>query len=385
MSIRRVLTFLFLSLAIAAVLTWSAQRVPILNSFEYWTGDWRTALLSNAPKEQHKTAALVLIDEETLERFGTDVRSPMDRALLADLVRAIGDAAPKAVGLDFIFDLKTANDEKLLEAVHTSQAPLVLGEAAPPIKLTPKQSAFQAAFLKQAGRPFGYTNIATDLDNVVRGQGARAPDGLATLSFCEALAASAGKSVENRVRRVDWLVGKNGVEVIPTIPAWLLLPALNERRDTLQTAKALLKDRIVILGADLFGGQDRHLTPLSNLTGEPALGSFIQAQLVAQIWDGRENSKLPPYAMFLLSTLMALASALTAFSVAERDWLQKWLPIVIYMAADAIAFSQFDLVLPFAVIASSWLGGVAMGGFARTRGYRKIREQLRLTRRTQWS
>jgi adenylate cyclase len=177
------------ALTIAGLLVLASSHIGIIDGFEHWTADWRTAFLSRTVRTQHPDLAVVLIDEETLERFGTETRSPTDRALLAALLRVIDGAGPRAIGLDFIFDQKTSRDEELLAALRSAKTPAVLGLAAPPVKLTAKQAAFQAAFLKEAGKSLGYLNIATEFDNVVRLQGEPDEPAQAPMSLAEALAA----------------------------------------------------------------------------------------------------------------------------------------------------------------------------------------------------
>ena len=65
--------------------------------------------------------------------------------------------------------------------------------------------------MKEAGRPAGYTNIATEFDDVVRYQGVPS-EGSSLPSFSEMLADAAGKPTENRERRIVWLRGGGGAD-----------------------------------------------------------------------------------------------------------------------------------------------------------------------------
>ena len=140
-------------------------------------------------------------------------------------------AKPKALAIDFIFDTKTSKDAVLLNAIKTASCPIVLGAAAPPIKQTAKQKQTQGEFLKEAGRPYGYLNVATEPDGVVRVQGEPEDSKAVPLSFAEAAASASRHDVHHEMRRISWLRSKAGVEPFTTIPAYFLLPGLNKRKE----------------------------------------------------------------------------------------------------------------------------------------------------------
>ena len=72
----------------------------IVHTFDKHVGDWRIALGSPLAAAQRSDIAIVLITEETLLDY--ESRSPIDRALVGELVRAIDSAGPKAIGVDLI-------------------------------------------------------------------------------------------------------------------------------------------------------------------------------------------------------------------------------------------------------------------------------------------
>jgi CHASE2 domain-containing sensor protein len=348
------------------VLSLWAETSGVIVSIEHWTADWRTAFLSAGAKTQHSLLAIVLIDEETLERFESENRSPTDRALLAAIVQSMDEARPKVIGLDFIFDQKTRNDALFIEAIRGAKTPVVLGEAASPIKLTPRQSAFQVSFLKELARPLGYVNIATEYNDVVRFQGAPNSDRLATLSFAEQIVATAGKTVEHKPRRIAWLRNTPAADAFLTIPAWVLLSKLNDKSEVLSRTLDLLKDRIVIVGLDLYGQRDNHWTPLSKLTGEQLAGARVQAYLAAQIWDGNEYTELGIVKTFLISFLIAFVSVMISYRISSRHWILDYSPIVLYLFLDAIAYAEFKVAMPFVILALSWALGTFTGMLLRS-------------------
>src|SRR5262245_36000816 len=145
-----------------------ATRHAWLAWIEHWTGDWRTALLSDRLTSQHPRVAVVLIGEETLERY--PYRLPIDRRLLASLITAVDAAGAKTIGLDFLFTQATepVKDDALLEALTKANARIVLGAGDERVELSKRQADYQDAFLKKAGRPAGYVNLQTDADRTVR-------------------------------------------------------------------------------------------------------------------------------------------------------------------------------------------------------------------------
>jgi adenylate cyclase len=349
------------ALVIPALTALASLSFSAFDCAGHWTADWRTALAVAPPPGQHETLALVLVNEDTLERFNAPARSPVDRRLLAQLVRTIDGAHPRAIGLDFIFDMKTADDDGLIEAVRSATAPVVIGISAPPAKLTPSQETFQEAFWKQTGRPAGYVNVATDADGAVRRQGEPNPPQDAGFSFAERLAQAAGKPVEHQSRRIVWRNDPHGPEAFLTIPAHFLLPGLNAREDLRTRQLASLKDRVVILGLDLNDQRDRHLTPLSKVTGEDMTGALIQTHLTAQIWDGRSYRELGGGWRFAFGAALALAGFALGYGHFKKSWLLGLLPPAAYLLADVVAFAWLGLVLPFAATALAWGAGVSLG------------------------
>ena len=135
---------------------------------EHWSADLRTALLSERRANQYDRIALVEVTNETLEycpqpdgKLGPQPNgklklgrceyiTPIDRKLLAELIRTIDAAEPTAIGLDFIFDraTETSKDDDLLSAITDARAPIVLG-ALDDEQLTGPEREFQSVFLRR--------------------------------------------------------------------------------------------------------------------------------------------------------------------------------------------------------------------------------------------
>jgi CHASE2 domain-containing sensor protein len=133
------------------VLHWS------LEAPDEFANDWRVALFS--PAEERKDIALVLIDDNSVAKYLS--RSPVDRGLIAELVKAIDAAEPKGIGLDFVFDRKAEKwkADALVKAIKDAKSPVILGvttQREGPIKseILEEQDKFIASTGKPAGTLF---------------------------------------------------------------------------------------------------------------------------------------------------------------------------------------------------------------------------------------
>ena len=72
---------------------------------DLFTYDWRTYLLAERAAKPSEDIAVILVDERSLT--GYNYVSSIDRGLAAELVTLIDAAAPKAIGLNLIFDRPT--------------------------------------------------------------------------------------------------------------------------------------------------------------------------------------------------------------------------------------------------------------------------------------
>ncbi len=167
----------FLSMIIAAAIAAAGillarHELLFVDTIDRFLGDWRTAALSPRAPAQRSDIAVVLITEETLLDY--PARSPIDRSLMADLITAIDGAQPKAIGLDLIFDRKSAHDAKFMAALDRARSPIILGAIDERIQVPPQSLAIQKTFLRRAGKPVGHLMFLrekgklTGFDNAVR-------------------------------------------------------------------------------------------------------------------------------------------------------------------------------------------------------------------------
>jgi adenylate cyclase len=266
------------------------------NSFllwlEHWSGDWRTAHFADRKSSQHPDVAVITVTEETLNAF--PYRSPVDRAYVARLAAALDRVGARAIGLDFLMIRPTEpeKDAQLTQTLKQLKTPIVIAAGDTRAGLTPDELAYQARFIRETGATPGFANLLTGGDRIVRFLATPVPDGQVPLSFAQALAAPTSKPLREP-RRIAWLLKpRDNSDTFLTLPAHLLAPpALSGPSPTEAVFGRLLKGKIVIIGADL-ADVDRHFTPLPDWEGEVQPGAFLQAQVVAQILDGRDILRL---------------------------------------------------------------------------------------------
>ena len=331
---KTVFSSLVIVLAASALAIILFKTFPFLRAAENWVADLRVATLSPA-EVQHPDIVIVAVTEDTLATLS--YRSPLDRAFLADLVRAVDAAAPRAIGLDILLDqpTETAKDEALRAAIGGAKAPLVIAWADEADGLTERQTAF---LLKNFGEvPKGYVNLLSDsADGAVRWVfPGKASSGGWVSGFAGALAQAAGAVVSTETLVLAFRPGpKRGT------PAFRIFPA-----HTLKfLPKTWLAGKVVLIGADLPHG-DRHRTPLSAGAKNGAglmPGLNLHAHAVAQMLDGRTAPNLKAgwewSAVFLLAVLGIL--------IARVD-----LPVVLKGAGAVAGLALF------------WVGGFALFGW----------------------
>ena len=154
-------------IAAAAALFYPPVRDRI-DRIEYWTADWRTALLADRVADKHPRLTVVLFDPAT---FDGGVISPIPRDTHAQVLRTLAAMGPAAIGLDFFFVASqgTEKDGAMLAALHEIETPIVLGAVDQhTTEFSARQLAYQKEFLAQAKRPAGYLALRYDPGHIVR-------------------------------------------------------------------------------------------------------------------------------------------------------------------------------------------------------------------------
>jgi adenylate cyclase len=339
-----------------------------------WSYDWRTLLFSPTAKTPSRRVAVLLIDEDTLADY--DYVSPVDRGMMATLVRAIDAAGPKAIGLDFIFDRKSeaAKTQGLIDAIRSVQAPIVFGAIDLRLRGVKDEIKYQEDFIARTGREAGHVFFARDInklkiaDQVVRYMGERAPAPPDRKSLAQLLAEKSGRLIaEPDTNYIAWELPPPGDDLFPTFRIPRHAPGSGPDVILPPSWRAALKDRIVLVGG-AFQDRDRHLTPLSIWDGEKMPGVMIQAQILSQLVEGRSIKTLSWQHEVILLTIVALIG----FAVSRRlrvqryDWLLYFIGLGALLLIGIGFFWQASVIAPSTTLFFAWTLGVTGGHYVRS-------------------
>jgi CHASE2 domain-containing sensor protein len=351
---------------------------------EHWSADLRTAFLSRQLDKQHDRIAMVEITNDTLESY--PYLSPIDRKLLADLIRTIDASEPKAIGLDFVFDHATerSKDDELLQAIRDAHAPIVLG-ALDDDTLPEPARRFQSDFLKDTQRPAGHLYLGEERGNpliisehVIRMIATPSVAGRVRTSFAEVLAGLDGSSHQvDDGRLIAWLLPprtekrslflwlwapESGIETFLTLPVDQLL--VHDKNGL--PIETLLRNRFVLIGAN-FPDRDQHLTPLSVWSEARFSGLFIHAQILAQLLADESLHELS------WQKYIALLLAVGAFGIwtgrrersGHRDLWIELVSVIVLIVISILAFKYGRFIFPFISVLLAWSAGIAAGHFSK--------------------
>lgn len=386
---------LLLAVALTATYLVLKARSPVILRLEHQLADWRTGLLSDRLPEEHRRIAVVLIDESTLRT--KQYTSPIDREVLAQLVRKIDALGAKAIALDIGFFRPTeeAKDAELLSALHDSRAEIILAAGDRRTMLDDEERRFQRHFLDKAGRRYGYANVDEDKDEVLRRRLGPDPNGQGEFpkSFAAVIAEIDGKRDIEPSNWIAWLnkfdaaiAGLTGVNTeSSTRIAWLKKPANGD--ETFFAVNALgvmaegdvgaevgsrLRDRLVLIGGG-FPDRDLHRTPLfrRDAGGDTSKvhGIFLHAQVLAQILEGRSIEELPDW---LVVFCVSLFGAYLGWSIHRHNlsWIVGFGWTAVLIVFDLILFWNWRVVVPYMPATMAWVVG-CFGGYILRRANRE--------------
>ena len=342
-----------------------------LDRIQYWTADWRTALLADRVPDKHARVIVVVFDPAT---FDGNITSPIPRDTHAQVLRTLDAMGPAAMGLDFFFVASQGPDKDaaILKALHEIKTPIVLGAVDQhTAEFSERQLAYQRQFLAEAGRTTGYLALKYDPGHIVRRTSPPLPDSPFQESFARQIALAAGAKLKgpgasSASMPIAWVLGP-GYDTQPflTVSAKQLLPGADATRS--RELAQRIKGNIVLTGIDM-PNDDRHDTALSVWTDEKMLGVIIHAHIIAQLLDGRYFYDLEGKQRLALLLAVGLLGVGLGWGLREKRaaFLNLGVATAILVAIDAFCYSSLRIVLPFTLALYVWFIGVLLGQHLRT-------------------
>ncbi len=358
---------------VAICLVLASQLGVLPGGPDEWTYDWRTFLFSPAAKQPRPDIAVILIDEQSMADY--DYVSPVDRGLVASLLRAVDKARPRAIGLDFIYDRKS-DDEKtnnLVTAIHDLNSPMVFGAVDLRVRGFRKEGLhYQENFITRTGHEAGHVFFArqqdklTIGDQVVRYMGDRSPAPPGRKSFAQLLAEKAGVQInEPQTPYIGWMLPPPGDDLFPLFRVPRHKPGSAEDVILPASWRPALKNRIVLIGGD-FIDRDKHLTPLSIWDGAKMPGVLVQAQILSQLIDGRSIKMVAPQNELWILMIIGFLGFLSSLRLDSKhyDWVLYLLGLGVLILAGLLLFWRYGLIIPSTTLFFAWTLGVTGGHYA---------------------
>jgi adenylate cyclase len=287
--------------------------------------------------EQDRRIVLVTYNDETLQQLGK--RSPLDRRMLAQALRAIDAMGARAIGIDILIDQAQPEDAELIATMRAMRTPTYLAfgtNAANPDQIEYWQEQFLRSFLRQAAagpiRPASIKMEPDAADGVIR-RWPRQGDGLPAL-MSNALTRD-HPEFRGYTRSIDFRLPATGES--DHVPVFMNLPIqlVAQVGDGLRSE---FEGRYVLIGGDIHDLDD-YETPMSRFTGRWMKGLEVHAHMLAQQLDGRMAAAIPSWALWLAAVVTVLAGGLTG-ALELRGWR---LALALLVQGAAIAWLPFQL------------------------------------------
>jgi len=327
---RLVASLIFLVIGIFfARYSWQA---PLVSDAERALYDYRL-MLTTPRAEQDGRILMVTYTDDTL--INTQVRSPLDRRILADALRNIDKMGAKGIAIDVIVDQPTPNDDYLVEAFRSMRTPTYLAftTAATNKKFIDTRQEeflreFQAKIRTTAVQPTSI-EIDSDPDGAIR-VWPKQPKELPPLLSRAVTGAKDNFDTYQRGVRFQ-------LPAFEDRPVFAKLPIdLFANPDTAALMADQVRGRYVLIGGDIYD-LDQFETPMKRVTGERTVGLEVHAHMLSQLLDRLQYAPIPQWGLWLVAMLVVAAGAMTALSDAKA-----W-KVALMLLGQAIFF----IALPF--------------------------------------
>ncbi|HTU11459.1 MAG TPA: CHASE2 domain-containing protein [Allosphingosinicella sp.] len=377
--IRLAITLVFLAGGLyLARYSWS---LPLAGDAERGLYDLRFKTNARIFDDPDDRIVLVVYNDETLRQLGK--RSPLDRRMLAQALRALDEMQPRAIGIDILIDQAQPEDEELIATFRRLRTPTYLAFAtnlANPDQIATWQEEWMRGFFARVGpsrlRPASIRLGPDEADGVIRRW--TVPDRRLSIPLLASAMTSAHPEFSGYSGAIDFTRAQPLREArrfpklfIEDVAGLDQLPT-DARQAVIQGFAEQIRGRYVLIGGDINDLDDYH-TPMTRFGLGWTKGVEIHAQMLAQQLDGRLRGAVSPWMLWLAALLMVLAGGLTAaFELA--GWR---LALVLLVQFAAIAWLPFQLhamnVDTLTIPAAGWGGGwllafIGVGAAARALG-----------------
>jgi len=357
---------LIATFVIIAIIGGLVSFTRVFDSIDRVVFDWRSAILADRAKGTYPNIVLVEIGEESIS--GRMCRSPIDRALLAEVISAVRTQSPRVIGVDILLDRPTdaASDNTLRESLLAG--PVVLPIYKPEKGEIRDYNSYTLKFAEELSKPVGYFNLRREIDGVIRRPFEVPKNDITNRTFVEKIAEVGGWTVRP-MRRIAWLrPPQDGGDIFQTLRASEVLSLNKSDRESLRTQIA---GKAVLIGSALSGSADRHTTPLSTLYSsterevdeDPSQmsGLEVNAQILAQLIDRRDYKGIASGWTAMLTVLSAFFGIFYGWFFQDIKFPTGLIPWLCFLIVDAIVFSTVRIEIPFLIPATAWQLGSFFG------------------------
>lgn len=342
----------FIGTGVAFLLTLLFLFSPLLVLFE--TLEFRAMdykfLLRNRQSTSRVPILVVLLDDLSVNRFG--FRSPLPRALMAEVVRNLNAKGARCIGLDFLLDRPHIEDQDALleQALQQSKKKVVLVH--PALERFAKHTVV------------GFSEITTDGSSVAREMTLSKPELQGVPAFVSALHDSCyGRKPE---------APKESGETSVMINYYGPPSHLSDRSPTFNVVSALeltylptaaVRGKAVLVGSGLIDLGDTFLTAFSGSSSDfkVSFGVELHATVLGMFLQNRYLKPLSPWMRSGTFFLLVWGVALTTLFLRPATALGLWVIFSLGWAAfSVVAFAAGDWVVPF--VYPLFMAGIVFGG-----------------------
>ena len=335
----------------------------VLSSAEKTAADIRLAAFQ-APMPQSKDIVIAAITEETLTQF--PYRSPVDRAFLSALLKALDAKGAKLIGVDVLLDQSTesAKDDLLRKTLRELKTPTFVSYTNTANMVNEDQLAYLNDFVPEPMR--AAANLATDPhDGSARWIFPGETDPGMPLGFPRKAMQLMGVETLSQDIEIAWRSKPDAeTSAFPIYPAHTIAFLPDE----------WIKDKIVLVGA-ILSLTDRHRTPLAVVyDGDEGLmpGILIQAHGLSQLIEKREYPRLANHWNTLITigfAILGVGISLLKFGILV-NFASGFALVVAWWAVAIFGFSHglplVPLIAPtLSLVLALWLMDAVIGRVER--------------------